>query len=94
MPPVQLRPGINISLTTTDPFLLIIAWTCNRGGGDHWAITELGFGHAIIKTWELGVYGFVRIFLVINAAPPPLDQKMHESESAGFLVRALTMVQN
>ena len=29
MPPVQLRPGISICLTTTDPFLPIIAWTCN-----------------------------------------------------------------
>ena len=27
--PVQLRPGINICLTTTDPFLPSMAWTCN-----------------------------------------------------------------
>ena len=29
MPPMQLRPGIHICLTSTDPFLPIIAWTCN-----------------------------------------------------------------
>ena len=29
MPAVQLRPGINICLTPTDPFIPIIAWTCN-----------------------------------------------------------------
>ena len=29
MPPVQLRPGINIYLTTTDQCLPIIAWKCN-----------------------------------------------------------------
>ena len=29
MPPVQLRPGINIYLTTTDPCLPIIVWKCN-----------------------------------------------------------------
>ena len=29
MPPVQLRRGINICLTTTDPCLPIIAWKCN-----------------------------------------------------------------
>ena len=30
MAPVQLRPGINVWLTTTDPFLPTIAWTCNE----------------------------------------------------------------
>ena len=29
MPAVQLRPGINICLTTYDPCLHIIAWQCN-----------------------------------------------------------------
>ena len=29
VPPVQLRPGIHICLTTTDPCLPIIAWKCN-----------------------------------------------------------------
>ena len=29
VPPVQLRSGINICLTTTDPCLPIIAWKCN-----------------------------------------------------------------
>ena len=29
MPTVQLRPGIHICLTTTDPCLPIIAWQCN-----------------------------------------------------------------
>ena len=29
IPFVQLRPGINICLTITDPFLPTIAWTCN-----------------------------------------------------------------
>ena len=29
VPPGQLRPGINICLTTTDPCLPIIAWKCN-----------------------------------------------------------------
>ena len=30
MRPAQLRPGMNIYLTTTDIFLAIIAWTCNE----------------------------------------------------------------
>ena len=30
MRPAQLRPGMNICMTTTDPFLPIIAWTCNE----------------------------------------------------------------
>ena len=29
MSPMNLRPGINIWLTTTDPCLPIIAWKCN-----------------------------------------------------------------
>ena len=29
VPPVQLIPGINVCLTTTDPCLPIIAWKCN-----------------------------------------------------------------
>ena len=29
VPPVQLRPGISICLTTTDPCVPIIAWKCN-----------------------------------------------------------------
>ena len=29
IPPVQLRPGTNICLTTAEPFLTKIAWSCN-----------------------------------------------------------------
>ena len=30
VPPVKLRPGIDICLTTTDPCLPIISWKCNE----------------------------------------------------------------
>ena len=33
MSPVHLRAGINICLTTTDPFLHIIAWIFNDDNG-------------------------------------------------------------
>ena len=42
------------------------------GGGrrDNRAGTELGFAHVTTKTWAyLGVFGFLRFFLVINLAP-------------------------
>ena len=43
-----------------------------KGEGGNRAVTHLVFAHVTTKTYAyLGVFGFFRIFLLINNAPPP-----------------------
>ena len=48
MPPVQLRPGINIYLTTTDICLPIIAWKRNDASRSIQLVPSTPTGHSIL----------------------------------------------
>ena len=58
MPPVQLTPGKNIYLTTTDPCLPIIAWKCN--------VAYFSWSSQLVPSNPIGQYFlFIRLSLAV-----------------------------